>query len=239
MKFYKSYIYYIGFPLTILGCKGQGESSSAKGIPSSDTVKNVQKDSLVTEKQDDQKIKKNIASYEMRNSIGLLVAAGSDQLEKPLLFYNENEEVWAMAAFEGNYKKQLSQLTPFAIDDEAYFLILNCLGRANGYYKVVVNEKIKEAKYIREDDSAFKLQTWEEHIVGCFSVDFDQVANPIKAEPLSTAKTIAYVKDEFYHPVKIQGNWLLVKWGTEAKYIYGWIRWKEGTTLIIELFYFA
>lgn len=40
-------------------------------------------------------------------------------------------------------------------------------------------------------------------------------------------------------PVKIQKDWLQVKWGDEENWKYGWIKWQEAGTLLLYLFYTA
>lgn len=50
---------------------------------------------------------------------------------------------------------------------------------------------------------------------------------------------VAYNEDELYHPHRIEGEWLQVKWGTDRNWQYAWIRWREGGKFLVELSYFA
>lgn len=59
-------------------------------------------------------------------------------------------------------------------------------------------------------------------------------------------KVVNLPKEATFHPVKIEGEWLKVKWYIEPnsnseskKTDVGWIKWMEDGKLFIELFYFA
>jgi hypothetical protein len=233
----KAYIYIAILSFAFYACNGQSTSNKVVKDTSFEnhTVVSEPHKSKSTVKE----ISKDIPKYDMANSLGLLVAKIGDDVAQSLFIYNKNGEVWKQVSFEGNYKSQLEALRPYAMAVDNYLLALKCLEQGKTYYKVVVNEETEEIKYIKVSDRSFKLEKWEEHVVKCFSVDFDQTTNPIKSEPSKNTRNIAYEKDENYHPVKVEGNWLQIKWGTEDHWSYGWIRWKEDNRLIIELFYFA
>lgn len=48
-----------------------------------------------------------------------------------------------------------------------------------------------------------------------------------------------------FHPVEVKGEWLKIKWdatfetGKAGANSVGWVRWKRGERLLVELFYVA
>jgi hypothetical protein len=94
-------------------------------------------------------------------------------------------------------------------------------------------------KYIKSINNNWVFQTWSKHIVEAFSIDFNSQENPLKEKPSFNSSSINKDDEEFYHPVKVQGEWLQVKWGEENNWKFAWIRWKREGKLIIDLFYFA
>lgn len=177
--------------------------------------------------------------YDMGNSEGVIIANIGDEVDRPLLIYDKGHKLWLKTSFEGEYSENLMKLAPFAKDVETYLLVFKCMGKVDGYYGIIVNEEAGEIRYVSSTDRSFRFQGWADHILTCFSVGFYHIDNPIRTEPLDGAETIAYSKDEFYHPVKVEGNWLKVKWGYDEAWSYGWIRWRDGDSLILELFYSA
>lgn len=123
------------------------------------------------------------------------------------------------------------------LTEEYQIFALKCLSQDKAYFKVIQdNGKIG---FIKNDNSKIQFETWEEHILNLFSVGFEIKTNPLLKEPFPASEKITLDPDEFYHPSKIQGDWLQLKWGNEGKWNYGWIKWKENTKLLIEFFYFA
>jgi hypothetical protein len=126
---------------------------------------------------------------------------------------------------------------PFSIKLDYQNLVFRCIGDMGDYYKVIVNEGTGLIKYIRHDDLHFSFSSWDKHVLSVFSVGFDPKKNPLKKMPAGDAATIPFVKDEFYLPVEIKGDWLKVKWGDVGKQEYGWIKWRSRHLLRVELFY--
>lgn len=123
------------------------------------------------------------------------------------------------------------------ISEEKQILDLRCLAKNKFYYKVVLENKI--IGYIPRDEKGILFQTWEEHVLNLFAVDFDQIDNPLRKAPSGAAEQIQYEKDEFYHPNKIKGEWLQLEYGPDDNVQYAWIKWREKDKLLIEMFYFA
>jgi hypothetical protein len=84
-------------------------------------------------------------------------------------------------------------------------------------------------------DTTLTFQTWEDHIVhSVSSLGFNPKSNPIRKESSGMAAIVPYIHDSFYHPIKIKGEWLLLRKFDEE---YGWIKWRDGDHLLIDIFY--
>jgi hypothetical protein len=123
------------------------------------------------------------------------------------------------------------------VDEEYQVLKLHCLSMDNRNYKV----RLEDGKigFIRRDNKNVRFQTWEQHILSVFSVGFDESTNPLYETPSAQGTKLLEQRDQNYLPVQIKDEWLQVRWGGEEEWKYGWIRWRENQTLLIELFYFA
>lgn len=135
------------------------------------------------------------------------------------------------------FEEDKKHSTNTVITEEYQVFAMKCLSQDKIYYKVIQDNG--KTGFIKKDNSKIQFETWEEHILNLFSVGFEIKTNPLLKNPILTSEKIALNPDEFYHPSKIQGDWLQVKWGNEGSWNYGWIKWKEKNKLLIELFYFA
>lgn len=123
------------------------------------------------------------------------------------------------------------------IIDENKVLSLKCISNDGSFYKVQTEND--DIGFIPKSEKGVSFQTWEKHILSVFSVEFDEVTNPLLESPSVSSKKAYYDKEEYYHPSQIKEEWLQVRWGTEGDWEYGWIRWKNGEKLLVELYYFA
>lgn len=170
-----------------------------------------------------------------KNDNGFLVLKNTYDQKKVLVVYNLDKSKWKSFKFNDNFND--NDIVPFAIKPENVLLVFKCLGKENGFYKIIVNDDKNTEKYIQQSDANFKYQTIEQQILSVFSVDFNEKNNPLKSEPNDTSKKFSKNKDSFYYPVKITGNWLLVEDDNKENF---WIKWLDDKgNIIIELFYDA
>lgn len=175
----------------------------------------------------------------IKGSVGLLVLNETKNY-KSVTFYNRDGTVWQVLSLNENATKKVSkEIMPYAFHIDYHLLVLRCIKIERDFYQVIVNEKSRLVKYVKKDDSVLLFQSWEQHVSSAFSVDFDPSKNPLKAKPDNKSETLDFSKNEFYLPIKTQGEWLMVKWGNKRKWHFGWIRWRSGGNLLINLYYFA
>ena len=117
--------------------------------------------------------------------------------------------------------------------DYDIFNSIPVIGQTEDYYIIdFINYGHKKFKKSNTD---LTFMTWEQYITQVVvAVGFNPDSNPIKSQPDTDSKTIPYVHDSFYHPIKIQGDWLFInRFEDEC----GWIKWRDKDLLLIDLFY--
>lgn len=134
---------------------------------------------------------------------------------------------------------------PIAFHDNFGLLIFNVVDTFNGKYKISDSTPFQKIAYLPRADKRFKYESWRNHILNVFAVDFDTISNPIKKQPTNSSERITLSESIYggytYFPVEIKNDWLKIKWENdfEKEEQTGWIKWRDGKYLIIELFYFA
>ena len=126
---------------------------------------------------------------------------------------------------------------PYYLKGENRDLVFRCIGEDDKFFFVICDEIRNIEKYIQKKDTKFEHETTEKHILSVFSIGFDSITNPLLYDSNEYSKKGLYDKNQFYYPVKIKMNWLLVRDDNDIEY---WIKWKnKDGKVIIELFYDA
>lgn len=194
----------------------------------------------VKEKPTDTSTKLNNASRNKNNlsqDEAGIVKIRDDHFNSKIDLYNADGSIWKSFSFDDEFNDPL--LNPFAIKAENNLLVFTKTRTTDQFYEVVVNEKNKTRKYIKLTDENFVFETWEQHILKVFSVDFDNKKNPIRKAPDDSSTTVPMEtgEDIFYQPISIKKNWLHVGTGSGSD---GWIKWKsDDGKLIISIYYDA
>jgi hypothetical protein len=184
------------------------------------------------------------------NSSGLIVLSRGYGKQDFIHIHNEDGSLWHKFTFyyddsDGEFEYANEDFRPFAFHPDYFLLALKCVRKEAGRYAVIVNEKTGLEKYVKADDPSLKFETWEGHILKAFAVGFDRKVNPVLRAPVGRAR-IGTIPDVPFHPVAVRGEWLKIRWdvtnGMEkkrAKHDSGWIRWRRGARLLVELFYIS
>ncbi len=136
------------------------------------------------------------------------------------------------------YDSLKNRISEIALTDEYQILKLRCLKKDGMYYKVRLDDN--SIGYVPNNPDLIAFQTWEQHLLKVFCVGFNPKDNPLRQGPSATAATgPPYTDDNFYHPHKVQGDWLQVSYGYDDNAKYAWIKWKENNRLLVEFYYFA
>jgi len=180
------------------------------------------------------------------NSLGLIVLSKSYSNKNFIHIYNEDGSLWHKFSFyyddsAGKFEYANESFRPFAFHPDYFLLALKCVRKDTGRYEVIVNEETGLKKYVKADDPSLKFETWEDHILKVFAVGFNRKQNPVLNAPQGRVKKVS-TPDAPFHPVEVRGEWLKIKWeaaNQRTKYGSGWIRWRRGERLLVELFYIS
>lgn len=181
------------------------------------------------------KIENRKSEFHKENeSIGV-VALREDYGNTEIKLYNENGSVWKSFIVTDNFKG--NGINPFVLKSDDRLLVFEVFDVNNLFYVVKVDENRNLFKFVKKSDTNFIYESWEKHILKVFAVDFDYKSNPLKEKPFDNSKTKTYDNEQFYHPVKIKDEWLMVKDDNDDD---SWIKWKDSEgKLIITLYYSA
>jgi len=158
-------------------------------------------------------------------------------------FYNPDGTVWYLFSFyyddsDGRWAFPNSGFNPYAFSPD-YFVLVLCVTRRNAQgYEVVVNTETGLRKWLPAAPY-LQFQTWQQHLLTGFAVDFDSTSNPLRAAPNDRANLVLGPgQHEVNWPLLVKGDWLKVGWGGERPgHQSGWIRWRRGNLLVAGLFY--
>lgn len=149
--------------------------------------------------------------------------------------YDSNGSIWK--SFEVTDELLDSAIGPYTVKEDDRILIFRVTGRKNGYYEVASGHDYKRRSYIRPHCCYFSYETWAKHILTAFAVDFSPEKNIIRSIPSSRGQALPFDSSLFYHPVKVQGDWLKIIDDNDKE---GWIRWRDKSgKMIVEIYYEA
>lgn len=152
--------------------------------------------------------------------------------------YDENENLTDSIVLSDEHEPTLH---PWANKTDYGILVFRVIGQQNNYYKVIADEDKQRTAFLKKADPAMEFQTWDQHILKTFSVEFDEQQNPARKKPDAQSAVIS-IKDEgdiVFHPIAVQGEWMQVEWGDGSPANTGWIRWKNGNKRLIEFYYLS
>lgn len=210
------------FLLTLLSCKNWAENNN------SFFYENCKKENA---------FKKNVLFNEVTKqteSIGV-VSLREGYRGSKIILYNEDGSIWKSFIMTDNFENK--SIVPFALKSDDRLLVFQVYSSNDSFYVVKVDEKKNLFKFIKKTDKTFIYEPWEKHILKVFSVDFNYKFNPLKEEPSDNSKVKQYDKEQFYHPVKVKNEWLMIKDDDDKE---SWIKWKNNKgALIVTLYYSA
>ncbi|MBS1808631.1 MAG: hypothetical protein JST84_10610 [Acidobacteria bacterium] len=185
----------------------------------------------------------------LQNTLGVIVRSKHYGEHDFIKIYNADGSLWYKFTFydddkNGRFPYQNDSFRPFTFHPSYFLLALKCVRKIKDRYEVIVNEETGLKKYVNASDPSLSFETWGQHILKVFSVDITRSKSPL-LKGKQGAK-IKLPKDAFLHPVKVEGDWLMVKWvirestrTEKEKYEYGWVKWRDQQRLLIELAYIA
>jgi hypothetical protein len=228
------------------------ETTSKQALPSNEINRNEMR-SGNNENTDKITTQDNVAAKPDKtfigNTKGLLVLNSQRPDRKDFIrFYNDDGALWYEFTFyyddsDGNYEYENENFAPFAFHQDYFLLALRLAGEDKNRYEVIVNEETGLRKFVKKSDPALKFETWEDHILKVFAVEFDPRENALRDGPGGNVKNPNLPQDATFRPVQISGEWLKVRWDRSEQpkkdVESGWVRWRDNSQILVDLFYFS
>lgn len=117
------------------------------------------------------------------------------------------------------------------------YLELRCLKQTDSHYYVITNERNKSIQLVRKSN-LITLQYWQNFILNASTI-----CNRSKIFNTKNGKTELTPKANILKPVKIDNDWLMIKWNVNFKkdlqpeFKFGWIRWRKNEEILIKVIY--
>ncbi|MBO9657410.1 MAG: hypothetical protein J7527_01160 [Chitinophagaceae bacterium] len=150
--------------------------------------------------------------------------------------YNFQNQEWLKVRLDSTAPDSLKSYSAYLDYQNLVFRVTRI---EHDHYEVIVNEETGLTARIKKDEPSLRFQRWEQHIPTVFSVDFDAEKNPVKQDTIKQARATYSNSVEFFYPVKINGDWLQVKWDDNVREKTGWVKWRKGNVLLVYLNYIA
>ncbi len=227
-KHNKSQLFFITF-FSFVSCKNLNDNNNK-------IIVNNNNSFSVDNNEVKNKVKGNILKKEVlkrEESIGV-VSLKEGYNNAKIRLYDETGLVWKSFIITDDFEDK--NIVPFAFKSDDRLLVFQVFDKNDLFYKVKVNENKNLFKFIRKDDKDFVYEPWEKHILKVFSVEFDYKLNPQREEPIDNSKTKSYDKEQFYHPVKVKDEWLMIRDDDDNE---SWIKWKDNKGSLIILLYYS
>jgi len=188
----------------------------------------------------------NSQKVEIANSLGIVTLKNGCSMtaDDTIKLYNDDQTLWHAFSYyyddsDGKYDFKNEHFRPFAFHPDYFTLGLIAKEKVSkNTYKVEVNQNTGEEKLLRLPPYLM-LQSWEEHILNAYAIQFNAATNSPKAQPKANAQSRELPNLASYQPIGIKGDWLQLKWKKGDTFEYGWVKWQEGGFLCIMLFYMS
>ena len=241
----KKYLLVISIAMLAIGC---GRSQSGRQTPDLNSV-NTPAAPAQSATPDD------TFEREIGDSKGVIVLTDKYGEEDTIRIFNRDGSPWyEFSYYDESGFDELENLNtdfrPFAFHPDYFLLALRVVGEDDRNWEVVVNEESDLRKYVRKNDENLAYEDFGPHILTAFAVEFDSEQNPLRTEPDGKKVEADYSKISRFEPVEYEGDWLKVKWtdtegegeasaNKEPSTPDGWVRWKNGSKMIIRIYYLS
>lgn len=188
----------------------------------------------------------------IKNIKGLVVLGeGYDKQNDLIRFYNADSSQWYQFTFyyddsDGDFEYKNNDFRPYSFHPDYFKLAMKLIGETADYYEILVNEESGLKKYVKKSNKTLKFESWQDHILNTFAVEFDKTTNPLMNSPDGVPRSDDLSSVDRYAADKFEGDWLRVKLvkknnpqNDTVSTDSAWIRWRKDDLLLIEWVYFA
>ena len=164
-----------------------------------------------------------------------------EYLKEEILIRNENGSIVNKLYFDEkelmiDFEKGTPSIREY--DPDYHVIIFDGYPLENNKYKVIIDNSIFFLDHV-EGYTVFRK--WEEHITRAFILTNE--LNPLRETPTESGKIIPmdYNNSNFIS-IEVKNDWVKVECDTyegcpDGKLVTGWLRWRKGNELLVELRY--
>ena len=140
-----------------------------------------------------------------------------------------------------NLDKQKKWLAPEVLWLDYHYFVFRCLTVEDDWLKVVVNNKTAETLWLKKSDlTTFK--NWETYLKEMFGIArLPNEEQKIRRLPTDNSEEIKYQEQECFEVKSMKDDWIEISTAeycddNQTKVKSGWIKWRQGNTLLIDYF---
>jgi len=151
---------------------------------------------------------------------------------------------YALSDFEGKRKEiaKAHQFSPFNFyPSSGYVLQFAYKGIENGKVRIFINGDKGITKLLKVEDGLFAIEPWQKYLEGSI-VEFDPGKNPLLEEGKNSSgkiETDINIADSFFSVIEVKGDFRRIECTDFCDFkcigkAEGWIKWRDGNSLLIK-----
>jgi hypothetical protein len=245
--------------LFFTSCGKKNNQNSENLNSTNEPINNGQEQSIyIEEAGEDKEDEDNLHNANYVNGLGVLVYQGimdrESSIPDTVKLYNKDSSVYALFSLSKNFlsingetielfdigeKKLVRQydFQPRVFEPEYEIIHFEVVDQSEKFYEVIINRS-SDTKYIEKRSKLFDYLSWNEYLLTSY-INFPKNIQKLKSQPSNDSKEIELDKDLIFRPVEVQGDWIKVVCdngcGECKEKVSGWVKWKKGNILLIEL----
>lgn len=133
-----------------------------------------------------------------------------------------------------------SWFAPETVKLDYDLLLFRALSVTRDWVEVIVNESLERPRSFPRTAwvtrESLQFIPWAEFLLDVYSVEpRDPATNPLRSGPDASFPEVAASDGRDFHVIAVQGSWILVEDtdAHETAALRGWLRWREGDTLVV------
>ncbi|KIC02076.1 hypothetical protein OA88_11075 [Flavobacterium sp. JRM] len=155
---------------------------------------------------------------------------------KTIRFFNdETINSWNIQ----DLKNQQKWLKPEILWLDYNFFIFRCEKQEKDWFKIIVDNESGKSLWIKKSKNT-EFRDWEKYLQDMFRISRKSKADKIYKLPNTNSGTIKYLGEECFQVKSMKGDWIEIFTSecddVKSEIKSGWIKWKNGNTLLIECF---
>jgi hypothetical protein len=118
-------------------------------------------------------------------------------------------------------------------------VLLRMVGESSHWYKVEINEKTRDIRYIAKNDSLWTKKSWAYWIYkglgnGDNAIFGNKDREPLRDKPNGKVTEDSPIGEEKLRVLKVEGEWVYVRAVKDPVSPLGWIRWRNGRNFLLK-----